>query len=91
MYNYNKLLGKAKECGLTLEDIAGKIGLNVSTLSLKLNNKSEFRQKEMKAICELLNIHIKDISEYFFCSQPSENQSKLKQKGGKVIEKVCKT
>lgn len=52
MYNYSKLLGRIKEKGFTLEALAKKIGLNVSTLSKKLNNKSEFHQDEIKKYAE---------------------------------------
>lgn len=76
VYNYSKVLGKIKENGFTLEVLAKKIGLNVSTLSKKFNNKSEFHQREIKNICKSLGIEMKDIGEYFFCSQTSENQSK---------------
>lgn len=77
MYNYSKLLGKIKENGFTLEILAQNIGLNVSTLSKKLNNKSEFHQREIRNISNLLGIDMKDVGEYFFCSLTSENQSKL--------------
>ena len=56
MYNYSKLLGRIKEKGFTLEALAKKIGLNVSTLSKKLNNKSEFHQDEIKKICRVIDI-----------------------------------
>lgn len=76
VYNYNKLLGRVKEQGYTMEALAKAIGMNVATLSKKVNNKSEFHQKEMKNICELLGIDIKSIGEYFFCSNTLQNQSK---------------
>lgn len=66
MYDYSRLLGKIKERGYTLNELAKAIGMNVSTLSLKLNNKREFRQQEMKEICSILHIGIEDISKYFF-------------------------
>lgn len=76
MYNYNRLLGKIRERGVTLEQLSADIGINVSTLSGKLHNKSEFRQKEMLAICKNLGIDIADIEKYFFCSNTLENQSR---------------
>lgn len=75
MYNYNKLLGKVKEKGFTLEVLAKMIGINVSTLSQKLNNKSEFRQDEIKRICKVIGIEMNDIGEYFFYQKTSELQS----------------
>lgn len=76
MYNYSRLLGKIRERGITLEQLSADIGINASTLSGKLHNKSEFRQKEMLAICNNLGIDIADIEKYFFCSETLENQSK---------------
>lgn len=78
MYNYGKLLGKIKENGFTLESLAKKIGINVSTLSKKINNKSEFHQKEIKIICKVLDIDLKEIEKYFFCHKTLEKQSKKK-------------
>ena len=72
MYNYSKLLGRIKEKGFTLEALAKKIGLNVSTLSKKLNNKSEFHQDEIKKICRVI-----DIGTYFFCQETLVLQSNV--------------
>lgn len=76
MYDYSRLLGKIRECGSTIEQLSSDIGINVSTLSGKLHNKSEFRQKEMLAICNSLNIDISELEKYFFCTKTLENQSK---------------
>ncbi len=72
MYDYNKLLGRVKEKGYTLDALSKDIGVNVATLSKKVNNKSEFHQGEMIKICNLLDIDKRDISEYFFCSNTLE-------------------
>lgn len=65
-YNYSKLLGKIKECGLTQEQLAKEIGVNKATLSAKLNNKFNFNTDEMDAICEVLDISPEEIGSYFF-------------------------
>lgn len=65
-FNYNKLRGKIRECGLTQEDLAKKINVAPTTLSLKLNNSSEFTQSEIRAICTLLNISGTELESYFF-------------------------
>ena len=87
MYNYSKLLGRIKEKGFTLEALAKKIGLNVSTLSKKLNNKSEFHKIKLNSfvlhvhdsyIAVLISkIHIEmcDIGTYFFCQETLVLQS----------------
>lgn len=77
VYNYSKLLGRIKEKGFTLEALAKKIGLNVSTLSKKLNNKSEFHQDEIKKICRVIDIEMCDIGTYFFCQDTFVLQSNV--------------
>ena len=66
-YDYSELLGLLKSKKLRQEDLASKIHINPSTLSQKLNNQSEFTQGEMKKICKVLNISLKNLSKYFFC------------------------
>ena len=65
-FDYSKLLGRIKEFGFTQERIALEVGMTVSTLSFKLNNKAFFTQKEIRKICDLLEIEISDIGLYFF-------------------------
>lgn len=65
-FNYNKLLGKMREKKITQENLANKIGNSPVTLSLKLNNKARFKQAEISAICDILNIRDCEIGEYFF-------------------------
>lgn len=64
--SYNKLIGRIKELGLTQYDLAKKINVNKSTLSNKLNGKSEFTVKEIDDICRELNISNAEIGLYFF-------------------------
>lgn len=65
-FNYNKLRGRIREVGLTQEEVAKQINVNPATLSLKLNNASEFTQSEIRSICDLLDISGRDLSDYFF-------------------------
>lgn len=65
-YNYSKLLGRIKECGLTQERLADEIGKNKATLSAKLNGKFPFTADEMDAICVVLDVPNERIGEYFF-------------------------
>lgn len=70
-YNYAKLLGKIRESGNTQESLAIKVKMSPSTLNLKLNNKRDFTQKQIKKICE--ELHIENVNEYFFCQNTLEN------------------
>ena len=65
-FNYSKLLGRIKEYGYTQETLAKEIGMTKSTFSQKLNNKFAFKQNEIKAICDILDIDISDIGAYFY-------------------------
>ena len=65
-YNYSKLLGRIKECGLTQEQLAKSIGKNKCTLSAKLNGQFSFTAKEIDDICKALNISNDEIGDYFF-------------------------
>ena len=65
-FNYSKLLGRFREYGLTQKEVATRIGLTATTLSLKLSNKAKFTSDEIDAICKLLDIAKEDIGVYFF-------------------------
>ena len=72
-FDYSKLLGRIKECGYTQESLALEVKMSVSTMSLKLNNKAFFTQIEIKRICELLEIPVHRIGEYFFAHEVQKN------------------
>jgi transcriptional regulator with XRE-family HTH domain len=65
-YNYSKLLGRIKECGLTQEKLAKAIDKDKSTISAKVNGQSSFTQKEIADICRVLDIDNDEIIDYFF-------------------------
>ena len=46
-FDYSKLRGKIKEVFGTQDKFAKALGISRATLSLKLNNISEFTQQEM--------------------------------------------
>ncbi len=66
VFDYSKLLGRIKQKGFTQETLAKHIGINPGVMSMKLNNLTPFKQKEMFAICDALDIPISEIGEYFF-------------------------
>lgn len=67
-YNYSKLRGRIKELGYTQEKLATEIGRDKSSLSYKLNGKSDFTTKEIDCICKVLDISNNEIGEYFFAN-----------------------
>ena len=72
-YDYSKLLGKIKEELGCNYNLAVKLKLSERTLSLKLNNKVDFRQNEINQICEILHINEKNIGDYFFAVETQNN------------------
>ena len=66
MFNYSKLLGRIKECGLNQKKLAVIMDKDESTISAKLNNLSYFTQKEIDEICKILDIPNEAIVDYFF-------------------------
>ncbi len=64
--NRNKLLGKIKENGFTIETVARLTGMSLSTLSRKLNGHVEFTRDEINAISDALKMSNEDLLEIFF-------------------------
>lgn len=65
-YDYSKLKGKIREVYGTDAAFGKAMGLGRTSLSQKLNNKSEWAQDEMEKAMELLNIPRASIRAYFF-------------------------
>lgn len=66
MFDYSKLRGKIREKFNTQEEFALAMGFSATTLSDKLNNKVEWKQKEIDKAVELLDISKEEIPIYFF-------------------------
>ena len=65
-YNYAKLLGRIVEKVGTQSVFAEKMGLSERTISLKLNGKVGWKQREIAKACEVLEISDSEIPAYFF-------------------------
>ena len=65
---YGKLREKIKTKYPTLKNFAKTIGIDSSTLSLKLNGVAPWKQTEIETVCQLLDIPVIEIGEYFFYS-----------------------
>lgn len=65
-YDYSKLRGRIVEkCG-TIDRFSQLIGTHRTNVSFKLNNKVDFTQREIAAICNVLDIPLNELSPYFF-------------------------
>ncbi|MBY0756546.1 DUF739 family protein [Clostridium sardiniense] len=65
-FNYSKLKGKIIEKFGTQNCFAKCLGVSERTLSLKLNSRRFFSQREIIKISELLDIDSDEIQLYFF-------------------------
>lgn len=70
---YGKLLGRIREKGFTQEQLANLVGMTPGTMSAKLNNQSHFKQSEILAISDVLDIPISEYGEYFFTQKVRKN------------------
>lgn len=65
-YDYSKLVGKIAEKFRTQGRFSAAMGMSERTLSLKMNNKIDFKQDEIIKACEILEIEHSEIPAYFF-------------------------
>ncbi len=72
--SYAKLRGKIREVFGTQEKYAKAIGLDVSAVNAKLNNKSPWKREEIEKSMDALNIPIEYVYEYFFTPKVAEKQ-----------------
>ena len=63
---YSKLRGKIREVYGNNKNFADALGMDLSSLSAKLNNKSPWKREEIEKACELLHIPIEEVHLYFF-------------------------
>ena len=68
-FNYSKLLGRIVEICGTQANFAEAMNLSERTISLKLNNKINWKQSEIEQACSVLQIHYCDIPAYFFATK----------------------
>lgn len=64
--SYSKLRGKIKEVYFSNKNFAAAMAIDLSTLSAKLNNNSQWKREEIVKACELLDIPIEEVHLYFF-------------------------
>lgn len=67
-FNNSKLRGKIRENFGSEYAFGEALGMALSTLSGKLNNKSEFTRSEILSIVKLLNLKKEEIYNVFFLS-----------------------
>lgn len=65
-YDYSKLNGRIKEKFGTNGKFAMALGLSEHSFSKKITNKTRFKQSEITKSCELLEIPVSEVGDYFF-------------------------
>lgn len=65
-FNNSKLRGKIRENFGSKYAFGEALGMALSTLSGKLNNKSEFTRSEILSIVKLLNLKKEEVYDVFF-------------------------
>ena len=66
MTDKNLLYYFVKRAGYKNKDIAEAIGITPSGYTLKISNKSDFRQSEIKTISDLLSLTVEERDRVFF-------------------------
>lgn len=81
IYDYSKLVGQIiDKCG-TQENFARLMGLSPRTISLKLNNKINFRQSEIEKAISILKLSKNQISVLFFTHSDITERAVAKLEG----------
>lgn len=65
-YKYKKLRGRIRERCSTQRAFAAEMGFTASTLSTKLNGRSQWSSDEIVRACGVLGIPIAEAPAYFF-------------------------
>ena len=66
VFDYSKLRGRIREMCKTQESYAEKLGIGYDSLSKRLNNQLEFSSSEIYNSCDVLEIPVSQIPDYFF-------------------------
>lgn len=69
MFNRNKFRAKVVEAGLTMEEVAKKIGINPSTLVRKVSGESDFSRNEIQILRKILSLTATECDDIFFAEE----------------------
>lgn len=67
MFDKLKSLGKIKERGKSIQEVADFLGINSATLYRKMNGESDFYREEIHKLCNFLNFE--DPMKIFFAEK----------------------
>ena len=74
VFDYSKLRGRIREICKTQENYAEKLGIGYVSLSKRLNNQLEFSSSEIYNSCDVLEIPVNQIPDYFFTLEVQKHE-----------------
>lgn len=74
VFDYSKLNGRIVEVLGTRAEFSRKMGISERSIHLKLNNKTYWKNNEIRRAIEILHIPIEDIGLYFFKLKVQEDE-----------------
>lgn len=66
MFNKQKFRACAMAAGMSIDDVAKSLRINVSTLYRKMNGSSDFTRTEIQKLQKILKLDLSMINEIFF-------------------------
>ena len=69
MTNTAKLKAKIAALGLLQEAVAMQLGMTSATFNYKLNNKTEFKESEIKKLAKILHLTVEEVFDIFFAEE----------------------
>lgn len=74
-FDYRALIRRMEECGYhSLRHLAADVDISSDNLANRLKNKRPFKQWEILALCQALDIRKRDIPKYFFKEEQSHER-----------------
>lgn len=74
-FSYDDLRGRIKAKFKRQEEFAAALGMSSTSLSAKLNGKTEFSHEEIAKCIKLLDLNNSDIPRYFFVEKVQKNKT----------------
>ena len=69
------LNSKIDEINIPITTVANKMGISRQSLYLKLKGRREFKTSEVRKICEILRLTIKERDRIFFADKVDKNDN----------------
>ncbi len=76
MFDRLRFQYEIKAKGFTLNDVAGMLGINLTTLYRKMSGESDFFRHEIQILCH--NIHFDNPMEIFFAEDLRKRKNNIK-------------